>query len=59
MSTTPRQNTATMKMSEVYDGVPLHKLEMAHRVAKFGVDLVEPLVIASTWVVEVALLHNR
>jgi hypothetical protein len=43
----------------LYDGVPLHKLEMAHRVAKFGVDLVEPLVIASTWVVEVALLHNR
>lgn len=43
----------------LYDGVPLHQLEMAYRVTELGMNLIEPLVIASTRVVEVALLDNR
>jgi len=32
---------------------------MAYRVTELGMNLIEPLVIASTRVVEVALLDNR
>lgn len=45
-------------MLVLYDGVPLHKLKMACGVTKFGMDLIESLVIASAWVVEVAPLHH-
>jgi len=32
---------------------------MTSRVSEFGMDLIQPLVVASTWMIEVALLHDR
>ena len=41
----------------LHDSVPLHQLQVASRVSKFGMDLIQPLVITPAWMIEVTLLH--